>query len=132
MTRIFIAAVFILIPVSIFGGDRNEDDTLKIRPIGLDYSKYSGTNKLFMVGECEGMTGNQIVIFQNRPSFDFFEDDETYKDEQKELEQAIWKLILDQDADPMVIKGRWHEYQDRTVFLCHQILRINKSEQLTQ
>lgn len=130
--RTFIAALFILIPISIFGGDRTEDDTLKIRPIGLDYSKYSGTNKLFMVGECEGLTGNQIVIFQNRPSFDFFENDETYKDEQKELEQAIWKLILDQDAEPMVLKGRWHEYQDRTVFLCHKILKIDKTEQLAQ
>ena len=132
MTRFLISAVFVLIPIAMFGGDKNEYDTIKIRPIGVDYSKYSGTDKLFMVGECEGMNGNQVVIFQNRPSFDFFNNDETYKEEQKELEQAIWNVILDQEAEPMVIKGRWHQYQDRTVFLCHKIIKINKAGQLAQ
>lgn len=132
MTKILISVVFILIPISMFGGDKNEYDTIKIKPIGVDYSKYSGTDKLFMVGECEGRKGNQVVIFQNRPSFDFFDNDESYKEEQKELEQAIWNVILDQDAEPMVIRGRWHQYQDRTVFLCNQILKINKTAQLEQ
>ena len=118
--------------MAIFGEDNNESDTITVRPIGVDYSKYAGTNKLFMVGECEGMSGNQVVIFQNRPSFDFFENDETYNSEQKELETAIWSEILDEDAEPMILKGRWHKYQDRTVFLCHRIIQINKNQPLTQ
>jgi hypothetical protein len=118
-------------PAMLFGSD-DDFDTLSIKPIGVDYSKYQGMNKLYIVGECDGMTGNQIVIFQNRPSFDFFDSDEAYVDEQKELEKAIWEEILDHDAEPIVIKGRWHQYNDRMVFLCHRIVRMNKITQLAQ
>jgi hypothetical protein len=127
MSRFLLSMVFVLVPMVIFGGD-NEYDTINIKPIGVDYSKYSGTNKLFMVGECDGKPGNQIVIFQNRPSFDYFENDEAYLSEQKELEKAIWKEILDHDMEPMLLKGRWHRYQDRVVFLCHQILKMDQEK----
>lgn len=126
MLRSILLSLLIALPITLLGED-DEYDTLSIKPIGVDYSKYSGTDKLFMVGECDGKKGNQIVIFQNRPSFDFFEKDDTYKEEQKELENAIWAEILDNDTEPMVIKGKWHEYNDRMVFLCHQILKMDKN-----
>ena len=114
-----ILVIFLVaLPIALIGG-ADEYDTLSIKPIGVDYSKYAGTNKLYMVGECEGMKGNQIVIFQNRPAFDFFEKNEGYKDEQKELEKAIWVEILDHDTEPIIVKGKWHEYNDRMIFLCH-------------
>jgi len=131
MFKNILLILFISLPISLFGED-DEYDTLSIKPIGVDYSKYSGTNKLFIVGECDGMQGNQIVVFQNRPAFDFFEKNETYKNEQKELEKAIWKEILDNDSEPIVIKGKWHEYNDRMIFLCHQILKMNKNDHLNQ
>lgn len=127
MIRFVFLFLLFVVPVSLFGGD-NELDTLSIKPIGVDYSKYPGNNKMFIVGECEGMEGNQIVIFQNRPTFDFFEKDETYHAEQKELEKAIWDEILDHDSEPIVVEGRWHEYNDRKVFLCHKILEFNKKQ----
>lgn len=124
-------SLLIFIPLNLLG--ENEDyDTLSINPIGVDYSKYAGVDKLFMVGECEGMAGNQVVIFQNRPSFDFFENNQTYRDEQKELEKAIWDVILDSHAAPIVVKGHWHQYNNRMVFLCHQILTIGKQKELNQ
>ena len=123
--------LLILMPTVLFGID-DEYDTISIKPIGLNYSKYQGVNKLYVVGECEGMTGNQVVIFQNRPSFDFFNDDQEYSDEQKELEKALWQEILDKDAKPIVVMGRWHRYNDKMVFLCHQILHMNKHTGLTQ
>ncbi len=113
------------LPATLFG-ESDKLDTISIKPIGLDYSKYAGTDKLFIVGECEGMEGNQIVIFQNRPSFEFFNNDEVYKAEQKELEQAIWKEILDNDDEPIILTGRWHQYNGRKVFLSQQILKINE------
>ena len=131
MFRNLMLIFLISLPISLIGGG-DEYDTLSIKPIGVDYSKYTGTNKLFMVGECEGMKGNQIVVFQNRPAFDFFEKNEIYKDEQKELEKAIWVEILDNDTEPIVVKGKWHEYNDRMVFLCHQILKMNKQQQTSQ
>ena len=68
--NIFFAAV-LLIPINLLAEEKF--DTLSIKPLGLDYSRYPGTDKLYIVGECEGMSGNQIVVFQNRPSFDFFD-----------------------------------------------------------
>ena len=130
LKNIFIS-ILITFPISLFG-ETGEFDTLSIKPIGVDYSKYTGNDKLYIVGECEGMSGNQIVIFQNRPSFDFFEKNETYKEEQKELEKAIWEEILDNDEETIVVKGRWHQYNNRMVFLCHQILEMNKSPQISQ
>lgn len=121
--NIFFSAV-LLIPINLLAG--GNFDTLEIKPLGLDYSKYSGTDKLYIVGECEGMTGNQIVVFQNRPSFDYFVANESFKEEQKELEKALWAEILDKDSEPIVVKGRWHEYNGRMVFLSHQILQLNK------
>lgn len=125
MYRNIIFSLVFLLPLSLFGGDE-DFDTLSIKPIGVDYSKYPGNDKLYMVGECNDMEGNQIVVFQNRPSFDFFENNEAYQEEQKELEQAIWDEILDNDSEPIVVKGRWHQYNDKMVFLCHEILKINK------
>jgi len=116
--------LLLLIPTMLFGED-DPYDTISIKPLGVNYSKYQGTNKLYIVGECDGMEGNQIVVFQNRPSFEYFEDNETFKVEQKELEDAIWVEILDNDVEPIVVKGRWHQYNDRMVFLCHQILKLN-------
>ncbi len=130
-SKIFAAILLILVPSVLFGNDE-ENDTLSIKPIGLNYSKYHGVNKLYMVGACEGMTGNQVVIFQNRPSFDFFNDDQEYTDEQKELEKALWQEILDKDAKPIVVRGRWHQYNDKMVFVCHQILQMNKHIEQTQ
>lgn len=125
MLRKILLSVLFLAPLNLIGG--NDDfDTLSIKPIGVDYSKYSGTDKLFLVGECEGMDGNQVVIFQNQPSFEFFENNETYKEEQKDLEQTIWTEILDNDSEAIVVKGRWHKYNEKMVFLCHQILKINE------
>ena len=124
MKKFLLLILSFALPATLLG-ESDKLDTISIKPIGLDYSKYAGTDKLFMVGECEGMEGNQIVIFQNRPSFEFFNEDEVYKAEQKELEQAIWKEILDNDDEPILIKGRWHEYEGRRVFLSHQILKIN-------
>ena len=123
--------LLIALPISLFG-ENNNFDTLSIKPIGIDYSKYPGNNKMYMVGECEGMVGNQIVIFQNRPAFDFFESNDTYEVEQKELEKAIWGEILDHDSEPILVKGKWHQYNDRMVFLCHQILKMNKRPLLPQ
>ena len=123
--------LLIALPISLFG-ENNNFDTLSIKPIGIDYSKYPGNNKMYMVGECEGMVGNQIVIFQNRPTFDFFESNDTYEVEQKELEKAIWEEILDHDAEPILVKGKWHQYNNRMVFLCHQILKMNKKPLLPQ
>jgi hypothetical protein len=125
MFRNIIFSLLFILPLSLYG-ENDEFDTLSIKPIGVDYSKYSGNDKLYIVGECDGMEGNQIVVFQNRPSFDFFENDEAYKEEQKELEQAIWAEILDHDAEPIMVKGRWHQYNDKMVFLCHEILKMNK------
>jgi hypothetical protein len=110
----------------------DEFETISVKPIGVDYSKYSGINKLYMVGECDGMTGNQIVVFQNRPSFDFFENDDSYRVEQQELEKAIWSEILDSDSEPIVVKGRWHRYNERMIFLCHQILKMDEQKQLPE
>jgi hypothetical protein len=131
LSRILTAILLIFVPAVLFGTDDGYD-TISIKPIGLDYSKYHGINKLYVVGECEGMTGNQVVIFQNRPSFDFFNDDQEYSEEQKELEKALWLEILDKDAKPIVVMGRWHRYNDKMVFVCHQILRMNKHIELTQ
>lgn len=131
MFRNILLIFLVALPISLIGGE-DAYDTLSIKPIGVDYSKYAGTDKLFMVGECTGMKGNQIVVFQNRPAFDFFTKNETYKDEQKELERAIWAEILDKDSEPIIIKGKWHEYNDRMIFLCHQILKMNKQKQLSQ
>ncbi len=131
MFRNILFSMLFIFPLSLFGED-DDFDTLSIKPIGADYSKYPGTDKLYIVGECEGMEGNQIVIFQNRPCFDFFENNETYQEEQKELEKAIWVEILDNDSEPIVVKGRWHQYNDRTVFLCHQILKLNKKMVINQ
>ena len=125
MLRNIFMSILIAYPFLLFG-ETEEFDTLSIKPIGVDYSKYTGVDKLYIVGECEGMKGNQIVIFQNRPSFDFFEKDEIYKDEQKELEKALWEEILDNDEEKIVVKGKWHNYNNRYVFLCHQILQLNK------
>jgi hypothetical protein len=121
----------IAFPFLLFG-ETDEYDTLSIKPIGVDYSKYTGVDKLYIVGECEGMEGNQIVIFQNRPCFDFFEKDETYRDEQKELEKALWEEILDNDEEKIVVKGKWHKYNNRAAFLCHQILKMNKKPLINQ
>jgi len=129
MIRILTILFLTMAPIMLFGSD-DEFDTLSITPIGVDYSKYQGMNKLYIVGECEGMEGTQVVIFQNRPSFDFFDNDEAYVDEQKELEKAIWEEILDQDQEPIVVKGRWHQYNDRMVFLCHRIIQMNKVTQI--
>lgn len=128
MLKNIILSILITLPLTLLGGD-DEFDTLSIKPIGVDYSKYSGTNKLFMVGECKGLKGNQIVVFQNRPSFDFFEENQTYKEEQAELEKAIWAEILDNDNEAIIVKGKWHEYNERMIFLCHQIVKINKVPQ---
>ena len=125
MYKYFLLFVLIASPAFLFGED-NGYDTLTIRPIGVDYSKYSGNDKLYLVGECEGMKGNQIVVFQNRPSFDFFENDQSYKEEQKQLERAIWDVILQKES--IVVKGIWHKYNDREVFLCHQIIKMNKTQ----
>ena len=126
-----ISVLFLAFPGIVFGGE-DDFDTITIKPIGVDYSKYSGTDKLFMVGECESVPGNQIVIFQNRPSFDFFENDQTYVDEQKELEKAIWAQIHRKDAEPMVLKGRWHKFNEKMVFLCHQIMKMEKNTESLQ
>ena len=131
MLRIIFISILIAFPFLLFG-ETDEYDTLSIKPIGVDYSKYTGIDKLYIVGECEGMEGNQIVIFQNRPSFDFFEKDETYRDEQKELEKALWEEILDNDEEKIVVKGKWHKYNNRVVFLCHQILKMNKKPLINQ
>jgi len=128
MLKNIILSILITLPLTLLGGD-DEFDTLSIKPIGVDYSKYSGTNKLFMVGECKGLKGNQIVVFQNRPSFDFFEENQTYKEEQAELEKAIWAEILDNDNEAIIVKGKWHEYNERMIFLCHQIVKMNKVPQ---
>jgi len=124
MLRNIFIAILIALPFSLFG-ETDDYDTLSIKPIGVDYSKYPGNDKLYIVGECDGLKGNQIVIFQNRPSFDFFEKDEAYRDEQKELETAIWQEILDNDEEKIVVMGKWHNYNKRMVFLCHQILKMN-------
>ena len=79
-----------------------------------------------MVGQCDGMTGNQVVVFQNRPAFEYFESNQEFIDEQKELEKAIWSQILDEESGSLELKGRWHKYNDRMIFLCHQILKIGK------
>ena len=129
--KYFLFMLLIALPISLFG-ENNDFDTLSIKPIGIDYSKYPGNNKMYIVGECEGMEGNQIVIFQNRPAFDFFESDDTYEVEQKELEKAIWEEILDHDEEPILVKGKWHQYNNRMVFLCHQILKMNKEPLLSQ
>lgn len=126
LRNIFLSILFIL-PLSLFA-ENDEYDTLFIKPIGVDYSKYPGTNKLYVVGECEGMPGNQVVVFQNRPSFDYFESNHTYQEEQRELEKEIWLEILDKDDEPIVVKGRWHRYKDRMVFLSHQILKLNTTK----
>ena len=131
MFRNIVFSLLFVLPLSLFGED-DDFDTLSIIPIGVDYSKYAGTDKLYMVGECEGMEGTQVVIFQNRPSFDFFYNNETYQAEQKELEKAIWAEILDNDSESIVVKGRWHQYNDRRVFLCHQILKLNKKTFMNQ
>lgn len=131
MYRNIIFSLLFMLPLSLFGED-DDFDTLSIKPIGVDYSKYSGNDKLYMVGECDGMEGNQIVVFQNRPSFDFFENNEAYKEEQKELEKAIWTEILDHDTESIVVKGRWHKYNEKMVFLCHQILKMNKETIIIQ
>ena len=131
MLRNILFSILFVAPLALFGDD-DDFDTLSIKPIGVDYSKYTGTDKMFIVGECEGMIGTQVVIFQNRPAFEFFEQDDTYSDEQKELEKAIWEEILDNDAEPIVVKGKWHHYNDRMVFLCHQILKMNKKEPVSQ
>jgi hypothetical protein len=131
MFRNILFALCFVLPLSLFGED-DDFDTLSIKPIGVDYSIYPGIDKLYIVGECEGMEGNQIVVFQNRPSFDFFEDNETYEAEQKELEKAIWEVIHDKDAEPIELKGVWHQYNERMVFLCHQILKLNNIPQLDQ
>lgn len=125
MIRLLCTFLLTLASVAFAQGNDEEYETLAIKPIGVDYSKYQGINKLYMVGECEGMPGNQIVIFQNRPSFDYFENDTTYIEEQRELEKALWQKILKHDNDPILVKGRWHRYNDRMVFLCHQIIRMN-------
>ncbi len=129
--KLISVSLLLLMPTVLFGID-DDYDTISIKPIGLNYSKYQGVNKLYVVGECEGMTGNQVVIFQNRPSFDFFNDDQEYSDEQKELEKVLWQEILDKDAKPIIVRGRWHRYNDKMVFLCHQILHLNKQTELTQ
>jgi hypothetical protein len=131
MVRVLLVSVLLLGSFMSFAVE-GEYETISVKPIGVDYSKYSGIDKLYMVGECAGMTGNQIVVFQNRPSFDFFENDETYCDEQKELEQAIWSEILDCDSEAIVVKGRWHQYNERMVFLCHQILKLNEQQPLPE
>lgn len=130
MLRNTFLALFVALPFSLFGEDVY--DTLSIKPIGIDYSKYPGNDKMYMVGECAGLEGNQIVIFQNRPTFEFFEKNDSYSDEQKELENAIWAEILDNDSESIVVMGKWHEYDDRMVFLCHQILKMNKIHQANQ
>lgn len=124
--KFFSIVMFLLIPTVLFGVD-DPYDTISIKPMGVNYSKYQGTDKLYIVGECDGLVGNQIVVFQNRPSFEYFENNETFNEEQKELENAIWSEILDNDAEPIIVKGRWHQYNDRMVFLCHQILQLNKN-----
>ena len=111
-------------PILSFGKDTNSD-TLTIKPIGVDYSRYPGNHKLYIVGECDGMNGNQIVVFQNRPSFAFFESNETYTEEQKELEKAIWQMIHDNET--MQVQGKWHTYNNRMIFLCHRILKMKKA-----
>ncbi|NJN24675.1 MAG: hypothetical protein HC819_01100 [Cyclobacteriaceae bacterium] len=128
MDRLYVLIIFVSLPMSLFGHD-NEYDTLAIKPIGVEYSKYPGINKLYIVGQCEGMEGNQVVVFQNRPSFDFFENDNDYQEEQSALEKAMWAEILDHNAAPILVKGRWHQYSDRMVFLCNQIIRMNKLPQ---
>ena len=131
MVRLFVVVAILVFPLSLMGNDVKYD-TLTIKPIGVEYSKYPGINKLYIVGKCEGMEGNQIVVFQNRPSFDYFESDEAYKSEQSELEMAIWAEILDLKANPIIVKGRWHQYNDRMVFLCHQIIKMNKLPEAIQ
>jgi hypothetical protein len=126
MLRHILFSIIFLLPFNLLAGENF--DTLSIKPLGLDYSRYPGTDKLYMVGECEGMSGNQVVVFQNRPSFDYFEVDESYKAEQKKLEKAIWAEILDKDTEPIVVMGRWHTYNGRMVFLCHQILNLNNGQ----
>lgn len=121
----FLSILLLLsLPSVLFGVD-DPYDTLSIRPIGVNYSKYAGTDKLYIVGECDGLEGNQIVVFQNRPSFEYFENNETFNTEQKALENAIWDEILDNDNEQIVVIGRWHQYNDRMVFLSHQILKLN-------
>ncbi len=132
MIRPLLIILFFLYPFVNIAEDNSDTQILTIRPIGVDYSKYLGTNKLYIVGECKGLSGNQVVIFQNRPSFDYFENDQSFKDEQKELELAIWSEILDKDDEPMILKGRWHTYQGKMVFLCHQILHLNQNKQKVQ
>jgi len=131
MLRVIIASILLIQPFSMYG-ETDEYDTIFFKPIGVDYSKYPGNNKMYIVGECEGMKGNQIVVFQNRPTFDFFETNEAYKQEQQALEQAIWKEILDNDEESIMVKGKWHKYNDRDVFLCHQILKMNKEPLISQ
>ena len=128
MKLLILITAFAFAPI-VLPGEDDEMDTICVKPIGVDYSKYAGTDKLYMVGECEGMKGNQVVIFQNRPSFDFFDDDKAYMDEQKALEQAIWSEINDDDDEPITIEGRWHQYNGRKVFLSHKILKINTRKQ---
>ncbi len=121
----FLTLLFLLsLPTVLFGVD-DSYDTLSIRPIGVNYSKYAGTDKLYIVGECDGMQGNQIVVFQNRPSFEYFESNDVFNTEQKALENAIWDEILDNDNEQIVVIGRWHQYNDRMVFLSHQIVKLN-------
>jgi hypothetical protein len=131
MGRGFLVSVFVFVSLMSLAAE-DDYETISVKPIGVDYSKYSGMNKLYMVGECDGMKGNQIVVFQNRPSFDFFENDETYRDEQLELEKAIWSEILDSDSEAIIVKGRWHQYNERMVFLCHQILKLNEVQPLAE
>lgn len=131
MLRTIVASIILILPISLFG-ETDEYDTIFIKPIGVDYSKYPGNDKMYIVGECEGMEGNQIVIFQSRPCFDFFEKNESYKLEQQELEKAIWAEILDKDEESIMVKGKWHKYNNRNVFLCHQILKMNKEPLIPQ
>jgi hypothetical protein len=30
------------------------------------------------------------------------------------------------------VKGRWHQYNERMVFLCHQILKLNEQQPLPE
>ena len=128
--KILVIALVLLVSFTVQGND-NGYDTLAIKPIGLSYSKYNGTDKLYVVGEVAGMTGNQVVVFQNRPSFEYFEKNDEYLLEQKQLEDAIWEEILDGDDEAIIVTGRWHKYNDRMVFLSHQILQINKNPRTT-
>jgi hypothetical protein len=62
MVRGLLVSVLLLGSLMSFAVE-GEYETISVKPIGVDYSKYSGIDKLYMVGECAGMTGNQIVVF---------------------------------------------------------------------